>query len=332
MTPYYNKIIRKLVVAFGNLFNDITLIRYDQNDEEQLRVRVPIAYAPKERYLMRLQGDPDLTKNTQIVLPRMSFEMTGMSYDSARKQNTMGKKFAKSETGNGLIGIYNPVPYNFDFSLSFYVRNIEDGNQILEQILPYFTPDYTVKINLIPEMDIVKEIPIILDGVNQEIEYEGQAENETRIIIWTLSFTMHGYLFGPQSPLGYIQTSIANISDDSSIGSHNLLLQMASGGTGKYKEGEIIYQGFMLESAGARAKVISWNPTTKELLIEKITGNFKANEPVFGVESAAEFDVSSIETESGVDAKITVTPKPANANISNNTGFITTITEFPNIA
>ncbi len=114
---------------------------------EKERFLIPIAYASKERYVMRLEDDPNLDKKVQMALPRLSFEMTGLSYDSSRKQNTNTKNFASS--GSGTISQYNPVPYNFDFSLYLYVRNIEDATQVIEHIVPYFTPDYTVKINMI---------------------------------------------------------------------------------------------------------------------------------------------------------------------------------------
>ena len=119
----YNRIIRKLVVGFGNLFNDITLVRYNPDQSEAERFIVPIAYAAKELYVQRLEGDANLDKKVQMTLPRMSFEMTGMSYDSSRKQITNTRNFAQS--GQNTISQYAPVPYDFDFSLYLYVRNIK---------------------------------------------------------------------------------------------------------------------------------------------------------------------------------------------------------------
>jgi hypothetical protein len=168
----YNRVIRKLVVGFGNLFDSITLYRFKPDLTESERFIVPIAYASKERYVMRLEEDLNLDKKVQLTLPRMSFEMAGLSYDSSRKQNTNIKNFAGTPP-SGVLSQYNPVPYNFDFNLYIYVRNIEDGTQIIEHILPFFTPDYTIKLNLIPEMGIVKEVPIILNSTSHEILYEG---------------------------------------------------------------------------------------------------------------------------------------------------------------
>ena len=177
---FYNRNIRKLVVAFGNIFNEITLVRYNPDFTEAERMLVPIIYAPKENYVKRLEEDPTLGKKVQTILPRMSFELNGFNYDASRKLNTNVKNFA--QTSHGLVSQYNPVPYNFDFSLYLYVRNIEDGTQIIEHILSYFAPDYTIKLNLIPEMGITKEIPIILNSATHDIEYEGEGRTvETQI-------------------------------------------------------------------------------------------------------------------------------------------------------
>ena len=143
----YNRMIRKLTVAFGDLFSNITLVRYNPDESEQERFIVPLDYAAKELYVVRLEGDPNLDKKVQMTLPRMSYEMNGLSYDSSRKQITNIKNFFGS--GSNVTSQYMPVPYNFDFSLYLYVRNIEDGNQIIEHILPFFAPDYTIKVNMV---------------------------------------------------------------------------------------------------------------------------------------------------------------------------------------
>ena len=162
-TPTYNRVIRKMVVAFGNIFNNITLVRYNPDTSEAERMKVPIVYAGKERYVMRLQEDPYLDKKIQTNLPRMSFELNGIKYDPSRKQLTNIKNFAKASNADTVLSQYNPVPYDFDFSLFIYVRNVEDGTQLVEHILPFFTPDYTLKVNLIPEMGVIKNVPVLLD-------------------------------------------------------------------------------------------------------------------------------------------------------------------------
>jgi len=172
---------------------------------------VPIAHAAKELYVMRLQGDPDADKKIQMTLPRMSFEMTGISYDSARKQNTNIKNF--NQVGGVVNSQYNPVPYDIDYSLYIYVRNIEDGTQIIEHILPFFTPDYTIKINLIPQMGITKEIPIILTDTNYEITYEGDSSSDTRVVIWTLNFKAKAFLYRDVTTVGLIKKVNINMFD-----------------------------------------------------------------------------------------------------------------------
>ena len=207
----YNKAIRKIIVAFGNLFDSIPLVRYNSDNSEAERIIVPIVYAAKELYVKRLEEDLDLDKKVQTTLPRFSYEMTGFNYDSTRKLNTNIKNFHQGVSG--VSSQFNPVPYNFDFNLYLYTRNIEDATQILEHIIPYFTPDYTVKVNMIPEIGMVKEVPIILDSADHEIIYEGPREQDVRTVIWTLKFTMKAFIFGRVSSGNVITQSITNTYD-----------------------------------------------------------------------------------------------------------------------
>ena len=193
-----NRIIRKMIVAFGNLFNNITLVRHNNDGTEQERFLVPIDYAPKELYVMRLQADPDLDKKVQMTLPRISYEMMGLKYDADRKLNTNVKNFAQTGV-NKYLSLYNPVPYDFEFSLSIYTRNHEDVHSIAECVLPFFTPDYTLKLNLLSEMGIVKEIPMVLNSIEREVNYEGHRDSDPRMIIWTLNFNLKGYIYGTTS-------------------------------------------------------------------------------------------------------------------------------------
>jgi hypothetical protein len=283
-TPQYNRVIRKIVVGFGNLFNEITLVRFNPDSTEAERFIIPIAYSSKERYVMRLEDDLSLDKKVQVTLPRLSFEMTGLSYDASRKQNTNIKNFA--QTSAGVVAQYNPVPYNFDFSLYLYVRNIEDATQVIEHILPYFTPDYTIKLNLIPEMGITKEIPVILNSTQQEIVYEGNRDQETRMIIWTLNFTVKGFIFGKSSTSGIIKTSITNILND--IGPDDIVeFNMANPGIGTYQIGEIVYQGYTPTNAIATGKVLSWKNNI--LKLTNVNGNFVSSQPIYGVNNNASY-------------------------------------------
>jgi len=319
----YNRVIRKLVVGFGSLFDKITLVRYNTDRSEQQRVLVPLAYATKELYVKRLEDDPDLQKKIQVALPRMSFEMNGLTYDVSRKQNTNIKQFTR--TAEGVISQYNPVPYNFDFSLYIYVRNMEDGTQIIEHILPYFTPDYTIKLNLIPEMSIVKEVPVILNNASHEIVYEGDKNSETRMIIWTLNFTVKGFIFGKISDTGgLIKHSITNILDGIKF-TDIIEMNMTQSGIGQYKVGELVYQGFSYQSATASAVVENWNGTV--LKLKNIQGNFISDKLIIGAESDAKYNFTNYQIMPSKLARIDIKPNPLTANGNNDFDYDIRINE-----
>jgi hypothetical protein len=194
---FYFSTIRKYVTLFGTLFNDIHITRTDANNETVALLKVPLSYAPKEKVLARVDSDPDLNKQTAVLLPRMSFEMIDMKYDSNRKLNTLGRTVVKdADSTSKLKYQYNPVPYNISFRLYVYVKNAEDGTKIIEQILPFFTPDWTTTVKLIPEMNIIMDIPVVLESLNIEDTYEGDFD-QRRALIWTLDFTLKGYIYGP---------------------------------------------------------------------------------------------------------------------------------------
>ena len=247
------------------------------------------SYADKENYVRRLLEDPTLDKKVQITLPRLSFEMSGFKYDPSRKLNTNIKNFASGSviSPTGIQTQYNPVPYDFDFNLYLYVRNIEDGTQIIEHVLSYFTPDYTIKLNLIPEMGIVKEVPVILNSAEQSVDFEGDRDRETRIIIWTLNFTVKGFIFGPVSNAGNIIThSITSIYND--IAPSDLVtFNMVSPGVGSYLKGELVYQGYSLNTSVAKATVIDWNGS--KLTLQNINGNFVTGQPIVGAKTNANY-------------------------------------------
>ena len=323
---YYDRVIRKLVIGFGNLFDNITLVRYNPDNSEAERFLVPIAYAAKELYVQRIEGDPNLDKKVQMTLPRMSFEMKGLSYDSSRKQTTNLKNF-NVVSGPALLSQYVPVPYNFDFDLNIYVRNIEDGTQMIEHILPFFTPDYTIKLNLIPEMGIVKEIPIVLNQVNSEVTYEGNRDADPRMIIWTLNFTVKGFIFGASSPpAGIIKTSITNIYNDISS-TDQVVFNMANTGIGLYQAGEIVYQGYNFATATATATVISYANNDNKLTLTNINGHFVSNQPIIGGKTNTNYNFNSYQIAPQKYSTITVTPNPPTANANSLYTYTTTITE-----
>lgn len=286
----YNRVIRKLVVGFGNLFDSITLYRFKPDLTESERFIVPIAYASKERYVMRLEEDLNLDKKVQLTLPRMSFEMAGLSYDSSRKQNTNIKNFSGTPPA-GILSQYNPVPYNFDFNLYIYVRNIEDGTQIIEHILPFFTPDYTIKLNLIPEMGIIKEVPVILNSTQHEITYEGGRENETRMIVWTLNFTVKGFIFGKVAETSVINRAFVSVYNLVSQEEVIEFYMNLDSGYGTYKVGEKVYQGYTSDDATATGMVVQF--TDNVLRLKELTGNFVSDKPIYGINTLANYNFTS---------------------------------------
>jgi hypothetical protein len=313
-------------VAFGNVFNNVSLTRYDADGVEQEHFLVPIVYGGKENYVSRLEGDPNLDKKVQVTLPIMSFEMTDMTYDATRKLNTNQKLTHAGGAQNSTLAVYNPVPFNFDFELYAYVRNIEDGAQLMEKILPFFTPDYTISVNLVPEMGIVKQIPLILNDVSHEIDYEGDYNSKVRSIIWTLRFTVKGFLYGPISEQKIIRSSITNILDDGNLGDKNVIINLTNG-FGNYLTGETVYQGYSYENATATAKVGYWLPSTNTLTISSVHGHFVTGANVIGSTSHSTWNANTYSLEPGVSSTITITPNPSNVILPNNYTYTTTIVE-----
>lgn len=219
---WYNGTLRKYIILFGTLFNNVYINRQLNSGQLAQTIKVPLTYSPKEKMLARLKGDPNLNRPIAMSLPVMSFEILGMEYDPTRKLNTINK-FVNLKTADKSQQKfqYNPVPYNIQFNLNIMVKNAEDGNRILEQILPYFTPEWTATVNLVPDMGIKLDIPIILDSVDMQDSYEGDF-GERRAMVWTLSFILKGYIFGPtkkQKIIKFANTNLYisaanNIADD----------------------------------------------------------------------------------------------------------------------
>ena len=209
---FYHGLIRKTIVAFGSLFSDIYIDR-KQGDSVTgttiQRLQIPLAYAPKEKWIVRLDSDPNLEQHTYTTLPRMSFEINGYSYDAQRKLNRM----QQIKCGSGIDSMtymYTPVPYNIEISLYILTKTQEDGLQIIEQILPTFTPEYTLSINAVPDMNVIQDIPVILNSVSVSDEYDGDFQTR-RFVTHTLNFTLKTSLFGAVSGQAVISQVEANI-------------------------------------------------------------------------------------------------------------------------
>ena len=193
---YYHKIIRKIIISFGTLFNEIYIKHMDEENQSISDIKVPLAYGPIQKFLSRLEQQSELNKPIQITLPRMSFEMNSITYDSSRK--TSVTQTFKALDGENIKKVFLPVPYNIGFELNIITKLNDDALQIIEQILPFFQPSFNITINLIDSIGEKKDIPILLDSINFQDDYEGDYSTR-RALIYTLQFTAKASLFGPIS-------------------------------------------------------------------------------------------------------------------------------------
>ena len=193
-TYFYHEILRKTVIGFGTLFNDINIRHRDASGTSFSNLKVPLAYGPIQKFLARIQQQPDLNREVALTLPRLSFEMTGLQYDPSRKTGVT-QTFLASQSGN-VKKVYMPVPYNVTFELNIISKLNDDSLQIIEQILPYFQPSLNITINLISAIGEKKDVPIVMESITQNDQYEGGFDSR-RLIIHTLRFTAKTYLFGP---------------------------------------------------------------------------------------------------------------------------------------
>lgn len=208
---YHHSHLRKYVILFGTLFNDIWVNREDASGNVKQSIKVPLSYGPREKFLARV-GTPDpLTNEVAITLPMMGFEMTGFTYAAERKLPTINKfkTVTGSDQDRGRF-YYNPVPYDINFSLSVFVKNSIDGTKIIEQILPFFTPEWTTTVQLTDNPDITLDVPLVINSISSDDVYEGNFE-ERRSLIWQVDFTMKAVLFGPVKTNEVIKLANVNL-------------------------------------------------------------------------------------------------------------------------
>jgi len=204
---FYHETIRKIIVAFGTTFNNVQLVRKDNSGNITQSMKVPLAYGPKEKFLVRLRADADLSSKVAITLPRIGFEIQNLAYDGTRKLSRV-QKFKKVNTGNSTRTLdtqFMPVPYNLDIVLYVLAKQSDDALQIVEQILPFFQPDYTITVNDMADMGIKRDVPIILNSISYEDNYEGDFD-QRRALIYTMNFTCKFYLYGPVTSSNIIRT------------------------------------------------------------------------------------------------------------------------------
>jgi len=196
---FYNEILRRTVISFGTLFNNISIKHTNASDQVVSVIKVPLAYGPTQKFLARLNQSPDLNKPTSLTLPRMSFEFTGLTYDPSRKVTTTQTFTVKDPVdGSETKKAYMPVPYNMQFELSIMSKLNDDALQIVEQILPYFQPSYNLSVELVEEIREKRDIPIILENITMQDDYDGDFSTR-RVLLYTLRFTAKTYIFGPVS-------------------------------------------------------------------------------------------------------------------------------------
>ena len=222
---YYHETIRKYVAVFGTLFNDINIQRKNSSGVVLQQIKVPIAYEAKDKMLLRVRRGSKADQSIGISLPRMGFGLNAIIYDPLRKLRTLGQTYAANNATSSttLLKQYNPVPYNFEFELSAMVDNSEDGAQIFEQIVPFFTPEFTVSVSLIPSMNIKPDITIILNDVSIDDSYEGDL-TVRREILWSLNFTLKGFIYPDVKSGSVVKTVIVHLRTPAEVGESEYII------------------------------------------------------------------------------------------------------------
>ena len=291
-TYFYNESIKRSISVFGTLFNNIDIKKTKADGTVLTSQKVPISYGPKQKFLLRLQDDAKARDGsvTSISLPRIAFEMTGLEYDPTRQQNKLIRttKTTVETADTGKRGFqYQPAPYNINFSMSILAKNVIDGIQILEQILPYFQPEYTVAMKMVDAMSEVRDVPVILTSTNMEDMYEGAFE-ERRVIEYTLEFTMKTYFFGPVYTGEVIKNVIERdyINDNVQAGFTSTEIQSS----GLVKEVKHYEPAF-----GEVANAVSNSSTVS--FPSAINSKISANDEVFGTNLSTNPTVSSVASD-----------------------------------
>lgn len=326
-SPFYNRTIRKIVVAFGTIFNEISIVRYNKaNTTQYERIRVPLSYGAKEKYVTRLTSDPDLTKSIDTTLPRMSFNLDGMSYDSSRKSVSLLRNYSANTVSGSINGQYAPVPYNFDFSLSIYARNTEDGLQIIEQILPFFTPDFTVTVNLISNMSQKYDMPIILNTVSPSIDYEGDLMT-TRMVMWDLSFTVKSHIFpAVSSNTDIIRSANTNIYIDTEKRDAQKVYVDYANGNSYFSMNETV----RVRNSDVAGKITYFsNTSTGTVIIEELSGKLSVGNIIDGDYSGASYTIISLDTSPVKAVRILTRSDPVDAEPYEAYGFTEDFYNWP---
>lgn len=206
---FYHQTTRRYVAMFGTLFNDIVIERKDNSGNVIQKMKVPIHYAPMQKILSRIEQDPGFNNPAQMTLPRMSFEITSFNYSPERKLTSLTQN-VRGNDANSKKAQYVPAPYDIEFQLNIMAKHTEDALKMVEQIIPFFKPDFTLSVKMVDDMDLYVDVPVILNNVLQDDQYEGDYQTR-RVLTYTLSFTVRGYYFGPVSTKKVIKFAESNV-------------------------------------------------------------------------------------------------------------------------
>jgi hypothetical protein len=275
-----------------------------------------------------LRQDPEKNRPVQTIFPTMTYEITSFVYDNSRKQNSLLKNMSARDAVSAQTQ-YVGVPYDLNFTMSIFTRNADDAFQIVEQILPIFNPDFNISVNLQSEMGIIRDIPIILNGVNQNIEYEGDF-SKSRFIEWTLDFTMKVYFYGPITTSKIIKTAFANTWLDPTLSTGYINSLNLGTGNGVFKMEDIVFQGSSYKEATAYAVVIDWDANNKILKAGSTQGSFVVNNTIQAVSTNASYIISSFDVSPIKLASQKIEVSPLTANIGDPFGYFTETKEWPN--
>jgi hypothetical protein len=209
---FYNEILRRTIIGFGTLFNNLTIKATNASDSVVSVTKVPLAYGPTQKFLARLEQQADLNRSTAMTLPRMSFEFTGLTYDPSRKVTTTQTFVVKDpNTGEETKKGFMPVPYNMQFELAIMCKLNDDALQIVEQILPYFQPAYNLTVELVEGIKEKRDVPVVLENITMQDDYDGDFK-ERRVLLYTLRFTAKTYMYGPVSSATRDIIKVAKVS------------------------------------------------------------------------------------------------------------------------
>lgn len=331
-THYYHGLIRKFIIGFGSIFNNLTLIRYDNELTTEIeRITVPISYAPKDKYMKILWDGVNSTdeRKVAVTFPIMAFEITGMQYDPSRQIQPL-LRAPKPKTSTSVDASYVGVPYSLNFSLYIFSRYQRDADQILEQILPIFVPGYTFKAMPIPALGFHEDYPIQLNSIDRNIEYEG--DYSVKGCMYTLNFTMNVRFYGPVQETKIIRRVFANTFYDPSLAAGYIVrVNLTNGNNGVYKIDDTVYTGNSITDANAAGIVLKYSSNNNYLMIGGAQGQFKQGEIVKALSTNAAYQIASFDATPLKVQSIQIDPNPITANANSDYGYTETLTEFPNL-